>query len=221
MAKGVSFDTKTPPNPFFPKMRLMIFLDLDNFRRSLFRRDKKRFYDFKEFQNFLIKYLNKELNFTKCLNESLIRTYAYTGQYPSNLLKRVKNKKKLEYYKRRMKAQEKFFEKIKDFNYFELKTLPLKYEDGKIFQKGIDVQMAVDLVYHAFIDNFDVVVLCSGDIDIKEAVKLVKSLGKRVIVVSHPRLASRELIKEADLFINIEKFKDEELNEFSNIKNLK
>jgi uncharacterized protein (TIGR00288 family) len=90
--------------------------------------------------------------------------------------------------------------------------------DGKIFQKGVDVQMAVDLVYHAFSNNFDLVIICSGDIDIKEAVKLVKSFGKKVIIISHRSLASNELIKEADLFINIEKLKEEQLNEFSRIK---
>ena len=48
----------------------MIFLDLDNFRQSLFIKDKKRFYDFGKFQYFLIRYLNKTLNFVNCNEES-------------------------------------------------------------------------------------------------------------------------------------------------------
>jgi len=199
-------------------MKLMIFLDLDNFRKSLFKRDKERFYDFGKFQYFMIRFLNKNMGFSSCHDESLIRTYAYTGEYPSDLLGRVEGESKKENYKRRMEAQEKFFRKIKDFNYFELKTLPLKYENGRIFQKGIDVQMAVDMVYHAFSDNYDAIVVCSGDIDLKEAIKLVKSFGKKVIIMSHQRLASNELVKEADLFINIEKLNDEQLNEFSRVK---
>src|SRR3989344_3632593 len=195
-------------------MRLMIFLDLDNFRQSLFRRDKKRFFDFGIFQYFLIRLLNRDFNFTKCLDESLIRTYAYTGEFTQRLLKKINNEEEIIKYRMRMEAQERFFDKIKGFNYFELKTLPLKYENGKLFQKGIDVQMGVDLVYHAFSNNFDVVVLCSGDIDLKEAISLVKKLGKKVIIMSHRKLASKEIVKEADLFINIEELTDEQLNEF-------
>ena len=100
-----------------------------------------------------------------------------------------------------------------------MKTLTLRYEDGKFFQKGVDVLMAVDLVYHAFNNSFDIAVLCTGDIDLIEAVRKVKSMGKRIIVFSHPRLVSKELQKGADFFINVEKLNDEELNQFSNIKN--
>jgi len=196
----------------------MVFIDLDNFRKGLFLKDNKRFYDFGKFPYFIIRFLKNNLHIESCRDESLIRTYVYTGEYPAELARKIENQTKLENYKKRMWAQRKFFEKIKDFNYFELKTLPLKYEDGKIFQKGVDVQMAVDMVYHAFSNNFDIVIICSGDIDLKEAVKLIKKFGKKVIIISHPKLASKELIKEADVFIDIEKFKDVELDEFSRVK---
>ena len=133
-------------------------------------------------------------------------------------MKKIRNEEDVEKYKMRMNAQQRFFDKLNGFNYFELKTLPLKYENGRFFQKGIDVQMAVDLIYHAFNDNFDLVVICSGDIDLKEAVKLVKNLGKKVIIMSHKRLASKEIVKEADLFINIDELTEEQLNKFSRIK---
>ncbi len=196
----------------------MIFLDLDNFRKSLFIKDEKRFFDFGKFPYFIIKYLNSRLNYKNINDESLIRTYAYTGEYTLEALKKIKEKDKLEEYEKRMKAQRSFFEIIKKFNFFELKTLPLKYEDNKFFQKGIDVRMAVDIIYHAFNDNFDIAILCSGDIDLLEAVKMVKNHGKRIIIISHPNISSKELQKEADFFINIEKLNEEELNQFSNIK---
>ena len=182
-------------------------------------RDKLRSYYFDRFQDFVIDHLNDSFHFKNCSQESLIRTYAYTGEYTSDLVRKIKDLKLLEDIRRRMKAQEDFFDIVKRFNFFELKTLPLKYENSKIFQKGIDVMMAVDLVYHAFNNNYDVVILCSGDIDLKEAVKLVKSLGKKVVVISHSRLSSGELIKESDLFINTAKFTSEELNKFSKVKN--
>jgi len=196
----------------------MIFLDLDNFRQSLSLRDRNRFFDFGKFQYFLISYLNKKFGFNSCEKESLVRCYAYTGEYTQNTLKKIKDFGLADIYKKRMQAQHKFFEIIKEFNFFEIKTLPLKCENNKIFQKGIDVRIAVDLVYHSFSDNFDIAVICSGDIDLIEAVKLIKNLGKRVILVSHPELVSKELKKEADLFINIAKLEEQELNEFSRIK---
>ena len=199
-------------------MKVMVFLDLDNFRKGLFIKDKTRFYDFGKFQYFIIKFLKNNLNIESCKDESLIRTYAYTGEYTEHLSRKIPDKIRKDNYKKRMRAQEKFFEKLKDFNYFELKTLQLKLENGKIFQKGIDVQMAVDMVYHASQDNYDIAILCSGDIDLKEAVKLVKSIGKKIIIMSHKDLASKELTREADVFINIEKFNKEQLNEFSRVK---
>ena len=99
-----------------------------------------------------------------------------------------------------------------------MKTFMIGYEDGKIFQKGIDVRIAVDLLYHSFQNNFDVAVICSGDIDLIEAVRLSKKLGKKILLVSHPWLASKELRKESDYFINLAKIADEELNYFSIIK---
>lgn len=197
----------------------MIFLDLDNFRQSLILRDRDRKFDFGKFQYFLIRFLNNKIKFSKCNEESLIRTYAYTGEYTSKIIEKAESPELIEMLKRRMKAQQTFFDIVKKFNFFELKTLPLKYEDGKIFQKGIDVKIAIDLLYHAFQDNFDIAVICSGDIDLMEAVRLSKKLGKRIIIVSHPNLISKELRKEADYFINIQKLTDEELNEFSRTKN--
>ena len=196
----------------------MIFLDFDNFRQSLFRTNSKRFYDFGKFSYFIIEFIRKSLQ-VNCTKESLIRTYAYTGEYTESIINKIKSEDEKNKYLRRMEAQQKFLRRVERFNFFELTTLPLKYENGNIFQKGIDVRMAVDLVYHAFSNHFDSVVICSGDIDLVEAVKLVKRFGKKVIIMSHPTIASKELIKQADYFINIAKLKEDELNLFSRIKN--
>ncbi len=199
-------------------MRLMIFLDLDNFRQSLFLSDRNRFYDFGKFQYFIIKFLKEKLNYSNCNEESIIRTYAYTGEYNSALIKKIKRKEEIDEIKKKIEIQKKFFDIAKKFNFFELKTLPLKYENGKIVQKGIDVRIAIDLVYNALNNNFDIAVICSGDIDLIEAVKMAKNNGKRIILASHYNISSRELQKEADFFINFAKLKEEELNEFSATK---
>ncbi len=206
-------------NPlFFNKMKVMIFLDLDNFRQSLFLTNKERFYDFGKFQYFIVRFLREKLNYISCNEESIIRTYAYTGEYNSAMTKKIKENEKIEYIKKKIETQRRFFEVTKKFNFFELKTLPLKYEDGKVIQKGVDVKIAVDLIYNALNNNFDIAIICSGDIDLIDAIKMAKNHGKRIVIASHPNISSKELQREADFFINLSKLKDEELNQFSNLK---
>ena len=199
-------------------MRIMIFLDLDNFKQGLFIRDRNRFYDFGKFQYFILRFIKKNLSYISVNEESLIRTYAYTGEYSQRIIGKINDDIKKAEIIKRADAQKKFFEIAKNFNLFEIKTLPLKYEDNKIVQKGIDVLLSTDIICNAFKDNYDLLILSSGDIDLVESVKVVKGLGKRVIVFSHKDICSKELQREADFFINIAKLKEEELNDFSRIK---
>lgn len=54
----------------------------------------------------------------------------------------------------------------------------------KTEEKGSDVNLAVHMMYDAFKNNFDQAVLISNDSDLSEAVRLVTSLGKKVIVIN-------------------------------------
>ena len=47
-------------------------------------------------------------------------------------------------------------------------------------EKGVDVQLAVDMVEQAVANTYDVAILISGDGDFAPAVELVKKLGKHV-----------------------------------------
>ncbi len=149
--------------------RIMLFYDLENFRKSLIKRSNNRFYDFGLIQYSIIKLLNSHVGI-KCDTSNLIRTYVYTGEYTKDIINKIKKEKTKEDFLRKIQrkydAQQRFLKIARNFNFFEMRTYPLKYEGGKIFQKGVDVQIAVDLVTHAFRDNFDIAVLCSGDIDL-------------------------------------------------------
>ncbi len=199
----------------------MLFYDLENFKKSLNKR-KKSFYDIGKIQYRIIDFL-KEKAKINCDYDSLVRTYAYTGEFTKELVSKIKkdyenNIVEESFYlnvKKAYESQSRFFRITSKFNFFEMRTYPLKYENGKIFQKGVDVQIAVDLVTHAFRNNFDIAVLCSGDIDLLESLKIVKSLGKKVIVLSHYSLTSKSIMKEADFYIDISKFSDEEIDSFS------
>lgn len=210
-------------------MRLMIFYDFENFKRAVFLRDPNRWLHIGLTQYFLVGFLSKVLKWN-VTNESLVRSYSYTGKYTDSLFKKIERdledekeseqKERLKYLlnetKRKSDAQVKFFKKCDGFNFFELKTFPLHYNKGHIFQKGIDVQLAVDLVSNAYLNNYDVAILCSGDVDLVSSIKLVKSLGKKVILVSHPRAVAVDMRKEADYFIDLSSLREEDLDEFSN-----
>ena len=82
----------------------------------------------------------------------------------------------------------------------------LMSNDGKYHEKGVDVQLAVDLLVGAYENTYDTTILLSSDTDLVPAIKKVKELGKAVeyIGFAHkPTIAlqthatlSRLLIKE-------------------------
>ena len=209
--------------------RVMIFYDLENFKQGLTHRDRGRRYDYGKIQYLIIDLLKNVLPATDDRDYTLVRAYAYTGEYTEQLLRKIKEdvekaknpeerkllEKLLERTKKRYEAQRSLLDKLRNFNFFELRTYPLKYSKGQIFQKGVDVQLAVDLVTHAFRDNFDIAVVCSGDIDLLESLKIVKSLGKIVVLMSHPKITAKALRAEADFYIDMSKLRDEDLDRVS------
>lgn len=83
--------------------------------------------------------------------------------------------------------------------------------DGRKRAKGsMDVDITIDALELApFVDH---IVLFTGNGDFRRLVEVLKSKGKRVSIVStaetHPPVASEELRKEADNFIEIMKISD-------------
>jgi len=89
-----------------------------------------------------------------------------------------------------------------------------------IAQKGVDVQLALDVLDYAHEDRFDVAVLITGDEDFVPLVRRVTSLGKHVLLAyfeingwkddrgdSHrPTFASRALIDAASWSLNFNQF---------------
>ncbi|MEM9897960.1 MAG: NYN domain-containing protein [Pseudomonadota bacterium] len=73
------------------------------------------------------------------------------------------------------------------------------------FKGSIDVELAVDMV--AMADKLDHIVLFSGNGDFRRAVEHTQSMGVRVTIVStvksSPPMASDELRRQADLFVEL------------------
>lgn len=216
-------------------MRVMIFVDDSNFRANLkhvkHERNQDRVIDYHKLHTFVLNYLSQNSQYKdKILSH--IRTYLYTGEYTDALFKRIKNeiknsndseKKKIEKLledsKKKEEGQKKFLTKSATFNFFEVRKKPLQFtgQSKKVFQKGVDVQLAVDLVSNAYLNTYDIAVLFSGDIDLLESLKLIKNLGKHIIIFSHYKNVAKEMVRESDLLIDLQHIDDFNLNKFSHI----
>ena len=75
----------------------------------------------------------------------------------------------------------------------------------------------------AHTNAYDVAIILSGDTDLIEAVKLVKNLGKTVIVISYHTPGNHKLSNISDLmnagkFINLRDFTDKEIFSMSELR---
>ena len=106
------------------------------------------------------------------------------------------------------KGQERFFEMLKDQGY-TLKTKPVKYiktPKGTILKGNLDIELAFDIL--TLKNKFDTCILLSGDSDFEIILKYLRSIKKRVIVVSTKGHVSIELIKNCDKYVNLKKLKN-------------
>lgn len=202
-------------------------MDSENFRASINcineERKQDRYIDWHKINLFVLDYLSNNPQFK---NEKLshIRTYVYTGEYTEHLIKRIEDaikkdtknenlKRILESAKHNRQAQIDFYKKANSYYFFEIRKKPLQFTSSKgIFQKGVDVQIAVDLVSFAHQNFYDVAVIFSGDIDLIESLKTVKNLGKQVIIFSHYKNIAVEMKREADMYINFQNLADKQLD---------
>jgi uncharacterized LabA/DUF88 family protein len=65
-------------------------------------------------------------------------------------------------------------------------------------QKGVDIQLAVDMMNHAIRQNMKRAVLLTGDADFKPLVESMIQIGMFVEVIGDSKRTSRELVRAAD-----------------------
>ena len=105
------------------------------------------------------------------------------------------------------KGQERFFEMLKDRGY-SLRTKPVKYiktKKGTILKGNLDVEIVFDIL--SLTNTFDSCVLMSGDSDFEIVLKHLRSLKKKVIVISTKGHVSIELIRNCDKYLDLKKLK--------------
>ena len=107
--------------------------------------------------------------------------------------------------------QQKFFDNLRATPYITLKLGHLVYHrlhndapgSAQYFptEKGIDVQIAVDMIRLGLLKACEGIILVSGDSDYIHAVRFAKDLGSKIYVASFFQGGSAELRNEGDGFI--------------------
>ena len=77
--------------------------------------------------------------------------------------------------------------------------------DGKFHEKGVDVQIAVDMVRGAIKNEYDICYLISSDTDLLPAVQTAKDEKKKIVYVGFENFISRALTKNCSSYLILKK----------------
>lgn len=116
---------------------------------------------------------NYNLNYSKFIQKivgeyELVRAYFYTALFRKEDDERLFN------------SQQKFLSYLQEVPYMQVTTGRIEKRGEALVEKGVDVNLAVDLVRFAARGLYDVAVLVSGDSDYAPAVHAVKDMGLHV-----------------------------------------
>jgi len=203
--------------------RIMIFVDGSNYYHSL----KKSFHttkiDFQKLADFLVKEENLiNINFyvSPVPWQEDAEKYSAQQKYFEKLklikrleliLGRLEHRKNQKLEKIRKDTQKLFLEikpELSQNQITEFEKLKIAIDDtlkfGNKVEKGVDVNLAVDLVTLAFEDKYDIAVIISNDGDFVPAVKKAQSYGKKVFNIKFPQCDAHHLSKTCDKTIFVD-----------------
>ncbi|MBI2595893.1 NYN domain-containing protein [Candidatus Daviesbacteria bacterium] len=89
--------------------------------------------------------------------------------------------------------QQKLFANLKKHN-FQYSLGYLLKSGGKMHEKGVDVNMAVDIVKGALKDEFEHFIIVSSDTDLLPAILVVKEAGKTIEYIGFSHQASLAMV---------------------------
>lgn len=183
------------------KTRVAVFIDGSNFYfklKSLNLINTSSF-DFKKFINWLYR----------------DRRVIYKGYYIGVVRAESNNKKGQEL----RKAQIKLFNFLRSKKQcFVIKKGYLMKNDGVYHEKGVDVQLAVDILIGAYENTYDTAIIISSDTDLLPAMEKAKALGKQIEYIGFAHQPSFAMQRYATLSRLLIK---EELERFVNSENIK
>lgn len=104
------------------------------------------------------------------------------------------------------KTQQPFLDSLSKTPFLELRLGRLiSTSEGGFKERGTDILLAGDLVYYAAKDFFDTAIVVTEDPDFSHAINKVKELRKHVEVCFFKDNLPRELMREADTAIYLDK----------------
>jgi uncharacterized LabA/DUF88 family protein len=86
----------------------------------------------------------------------------------------------------------------------ELKLGRLEGGPGRVYEKGVDILVAIELLAGAFKDQYDVAIVVSGDGDFADVAREVRGAKKLIFNAFFPAQKSHELARAANGFIRID-----------------
>jgi len=122
----------------------------------------------------------------------LIRVYFYTA-----VVRREDGEE-------RYQNQQRFLERLRHLRFFQVRLGRLMPRQNTVVEKGVDVNIAVDMLKYAFSNAYDTAILVSGDGDFATAVEAVKDLGKHVEDAYFESGRSQELQTARDAFVRLD-----------------
>lgn len=76
-------------------------------------------------------------------------------------------------------------------------------ENYSTIEKGNDVEIATQIVSHAYKNTYDTLYLFSGDGDYLPALKIVNDLKKKIVLIGLKHLTSTDIVYLCDEFIDL------------------
>jgi uncharacterized LabA/DUF88 family protein len=93
----------------------------------------------------------------------------------------------------------------------ELKLGRLEGAAGRVYEKGVDILVAIELLAGAFKNQYDLAIVVSGDGDFADVAREVREAGKIIFNAFFETAKSYELAKAANGFLPIDKINWEKL----------
>lgn len=157
--------------------RWICYHDLMTQKRSIVIFDGSNFYFKLKALNLPHKSRFKYLKFSQWLSKSshLIDKYYAIGEYRA----KPTDPKPIRHI---MSSQQEFLRNLEKDGFAVQLGFLLK-SDGKYHEKGVDVQLAVDLMKGAYKDEYDIAYLVSSDTDLLPAIHEAQATGKTVCYI--------------------------------------
>jgi uncharacterized LabA/DUF88 family protein len=163
--------------------RVIIFIDGSNLYYGLRNDFGKTHLDFEKF------------SYALTGERHLIRVHYYIAPMPESI--------DAEGYE----SQQRFLDRLRDTPYLRVNFGRLESRNGTLVEKGVDIQLAVDMLTLAIRDTYDIGILVTGDGDFDSVVRAVQDLGKHVENATCQSTMSKHLRQTCDKFTLL----DEEL----------